>query len=80
VGRTTVCGIGIGVGVGARGSGVCSIGDGISLRLESVIELNDPGMVLIGGTLERALMLVDLPLSEGVGPTELLLDEYEVSD
>jgi hypothetical protein len=66
--------------VGTGGSRVCSIGDGISLRLESAIELNDPEMVLIGGTLERALMLVDLPLSGGVGPTELLLDEYEVSD
>ena len=74
------CCVGIGDGVGRGCSGVCLTGDGISLKLESAIESKDPGIVLIGGALERARMLDDLPLSGAGGLMELLLDEYEVSD
>ena len=80
MGLDTGWGVGIGDSVGRGCSGVCSTGDGISLKLESVIELKDPGIVLIGGALEHAWMLDDLPLSGAGGPMELLLDEYEVSD
>jgi hypothetical protein len=80
VGRGAGCGVGIGDNAGVGGSGVCSTGDGISLRLESAFELKDPGMVLIGGALEHARMLDDLPLSGAEGPMELLLDEYGASD